>query len=153
MAREPLPLVPTKKTMFSRKMRLWEVDCQLVWSVYFSGGWRRLAQIYFKNRDPNFPLWNPFLIDGVLFVTKSTVRTEIKCNGESQILHELVHETTRKSESQELIRKVSRTKSCIISVFSLHFNLFSKSEILLQNPQFKGLKFKGSHHRRKRQGP
>ena len=33
-----------------------------------------------------------------------TVRKEMKCSGETVILHGLVHDTTRKSESHKLIR-------------------------------------------------
>ena len=36
-----------------------------------------------------------------------TVKKEIKCSGDSEILHELVHDATRKSEKNELIRVVS----------------------------------------------
>ena len=36
-----------------------------------------------------------------------TVRTENKCSGETEMLHELVHDTTRKSESHELINSRS----------------------------------------------
>ena len=36
-----------------------------------------------------------------------TVRKEIECNGETEILHELFHDTMRISESHELICVVS----------------------------------------------
>ena len=36
-----------------------------------------------------------------------TVRKEIKCSGETEILHELVHDTTRKPDTHEQIRLVS----------------------------------------------
>ena len=35
------------------------------------------------------------------------VRKKIKCSGDSEILHELVRDTTRKSEKHKLIRVVS----------------------------------------------
>ena len=40
---------------------------------------------------------------------QGTVWKEMKCSGETEILHQLVHDTTRKSESHELIRVVSWT--------------------------------------------
>ena len=45
-------------------------------------------------------------LEQCLIVARS-VRKEMKCSGETEILHELVHDTTRKSESHELIRVVS----------------------------------------------
>ena len=37
---------------------------------------------------------------------------EMKCSGDSEILRELVHDTTRKSEKHELIRVISWTNPC-----------------------------------------
>ena len=53
-----------------------------------------------------------------------TVRKEMKCSGNIGILHELVRDTTRKSEKHELIRVVSRTNLCSISESQLHFISF-----------------------------
>ena len=57
------------------------------------------------------------------YFTFHTVRKEIKCSGDSEILHEKVRDTTctRKSEKHEIIRVVSRTISCSISESRLHF--------------------------------
>ena len=38
------------------------------------------------------------------------VRKEMKCSGETEIVHKLLHDTSRKSESHEVIHVVSRTK-------------------------------------------
>ena len=40
-------------------------------------------------------------------LSQRTVRKEMKCSGETEILHELVHDNTRKSEIHELIHVVS----------------------------------------------
>ena len=53
-----------------------------------------------------------------------TVRKEMKCSGNIGILHELVLDTTQKSEKHELIRVVSRTNLCSISESQLHFISF-----------------------------
>ena len=44
-----------------------------------------------------------------------TVNKEIKCSGDSEILHEIVRDITRKSEKHEPNRVISRTISCSIS--------------------------------------
>ena len=59
------------------------------------------------------------------------VRNEIKCSGEAKILHELVHDTARKSENRELIRVVIWTNSCSISVTPLHFISFRTVHIVV----------------------
>ena len=41
------------------------------------------------------------------FLDPYTARKAIKCSDETEILHELVHDTTRESESHELICVVS----------------------------------------------
>ena len=43
-----------------------------------------------------------------------TVRMEIKSRGDSEILHEIVRDTERKSEKHEIIRVVSQT-ICVVS--------------------------------------
>ena len=43
-----------------------------------------------------------------------TVRMEIKRSGDSEILHEIVRDTERKSEKHEIIRVVSQT-ICVVS--------------------------------------
>ena len=53
-----------------------------------------------------------------------TVRKEIKCCTDSEILHGIVHYTTRKSEKHNLIRVVSWTNLCSISESPLHFISF-----------------------------
>ena len=53
-----------------------------------------------------------------------TVRNEMQCGGETEIIHELVHDTARKYENHELIRVVSWTNSWSISVSPLHFISF-----------------------------
>ena len=53
-----------------------------------------------------------------------TVRKEIKCCRDSEILHGLVHDTTRKSEKHNLIRVVSWTNLCSNSESPLHFISF-----------------------------
>ena len=45
----------------------------------------------------------------------------MKYSGDSEILHEIVRDTTRKSEKHELIRVVSQAFSCSISESTLHF--------------------------------
>ena len=45
----------------------------------------------------------------------------MNCSGDSEILHQIVRDTTRKSEKHELIRVVSRTISCSISESPLKF--------------------------------
>ena len=42
-----------------------------------------------------------------------TVRKETKCSEETEILHEQVHEATRKSESHELIRVIYSKKRVV----------------------------------------
>ena len=42
-------------------------------------------------------------------------KKEIRCSWDSEILHEIVRDTTRKLKKNELIRGVSRTISCSIS--------------------------------------
>ena len=55
-----------------------------------------------------------------LACTVYTVRKEMKCSVETEILYELVHETTLKSENHELI--------CVISRFPRYtFHFFSNS--------------------------
>ena len=63
----------------------------------------RLKTFYVIYPPPPFPL---------------TVRKEIKCSRETQVLHELVQDATRKSESHELFRVVH------ILVSPLHFICF-----------------------------
>ena len=54
----------------------------------------------------------------------------MKHSGETEVLHELVHDNTRKSESHELIYVVvSWTNSCSISVSTLHFISFLTVQI------------------------
>ena len=50
---------------------------------------------------------------------------------ETELLHELVHDTTRKSESHELIWVVLWTNSCSISVYPATFNFISNSVVEL----------------------
>ena len=56
--------------------------------------------------------------------TVYTLKKELKCSRDSEILHEIVRDTTRKSEKYELVRIVSRTISCRISKSTLHFISF-----------------------------
>ena len=51
-------------------------------------------------------------------------KKKMKCSGNSEILHEIVHDTTRKSEKHELICVVSRTCLCSISESPLNFISF-----------------------------
>ena len=53
-----------------------------------------------------------------------TVTKEMKCSGDSEILYEIVRDTTRIPEEHELISVISRTISCIISESPLHFIYF-----------------------------
>ena len=53
----------------------------------------------------------------------------MKCSGDSEILHEKVCDTKRKSGKHELIRVISRTISCSILESQLHFISFSKQWI------------------------
>ena len=46
------------------------------------------------------------LVKNTMLYPYITDRTENKYSGETEMLHELVHDTTRKSESHELIRVV-----------------------------------------------
>ena len=48
----------------------------------------------------------------------------MKCSGDSDILYEIVRDTTRIPEEHELISVISRTISCIISESPLHFIYF-----------------------------
>ena len=48
----------------------------------------------------------------------------MKGSGDFEILHEIVRDTTRKSENHELIRVVSQTIACTISKSPLHFIFF-----------------------------
>ena len=41
------------------------------------------------------------------YATVYNVRKEMKCSGDSEILHELVRDNTQKSEKLKLIREVS----------------------------------------------
>ena len=53
-----------------------------------------------------------------------TVRKEIKCSGDSEILHEIVRDTTQTSSSFSDFRVVSRTISCSTSEYPPYFILF-----------------------------
>ena len=52
-------------------------------------------------------------------------KKKIKCGGDSEILKEIVRDTTRKLEKHELVRLVSWTIMCSTSEFLLHFISFS----------------------------
>ena len=58
------------------------------------------------------------------FVARYTVRKEMKCSGASEILHGLVHDTTRISSFFSDFRVVSWTNSCRISESPLHLISF-----------------------------
>ena len=53
------------------------------------------------------------------FYSVCTVRQEMKCSGDSEILQEIVCDTTRKSEKHELIRVVLQA-----TVFRVHILKF-----------------------------
>ena len=53
-----------------------------------------------------------------------TVRKEIKCSGDLEILHKIVCATIRKLGKHELFRVLSRTISFSISKSPLHFSSF-----------------------------
>ena len=52
-------------------------------------------------------------------------KKKLKCSGDSEILKEIVRNTTRKLEKHELVRLVSWTILCSTSEFLLHFISFS----------------------------
>ena len=60
-------------------------------------------------------------------ITVYTVRKEMKCRGDSEILHEIVRDTSRKSEKHELILEVSQTVSCSILESPIRFIFFSNN--------------------------
>ena len=53
-----------------------------------------------------------------------TVKNEMKCSGDYEILHKIIRDTTRKSEKHELICVGFATISCSISEFPLLFISF-----------------------------
>ena len=53
-----------------------------------------------------------------------TDKKEIKCNEDSELLQEVVRDTTRNSSCFSEFRVVSRTISCSISESLLHFSFF-----------------------------
>ena len=56
-----------------------------------------------------------------------TVKKEMKWSRNSEILHEIVRDTSRKSEKHELILEVSQTVSCSILESPIRFIFFSKN--------------------------
>ena len=56
--------------------------------------------------------------------SSSTVKKEMKCSRDSEIIHEIVRDTTRKSEMHEVIHAVSRTISWSILESLLQFVSF-----------------------------
>ena len=64
----------------------------------------------------------------------------MKCNVDFEILHEVVCDTTRKSERHELIRVVSRSISCSISKSSLHFIYFLTVLLIISNCELAAIK-------------
>ena len=50
-----------------------------------------------------------------MLIESYTGELEMKCSGDSEILHEIVCDTTRKSEKHKLICVVSQTILCSIS--------------------------------------
>ena len=53
-----------------------------------------------------------------------TVKKKMKCSEDFEILHEIVSDTTRKSEKHEIICELSQTISYSISESPLHFISF-----------------------------
>ena len=53
-----------------------------------------------------------------------TVKKDIKCSGNSEILQDILRDTTQKSKKNELIRVVSRTIVYSFSESPLHFISF-----------------------------
>ena len=77
--------------------------------------------------------WRLLSFSDILFSisTTTTMATATHCykgnevySGDSEILHEIVRDTTRIPEEHELISVISRTISCIISESPLHFIYF-----------------------------
>ena len=56
-------------------------------------------------------------------ISNCIIKNEMKCTGDLEIIHEIVLDTTGKSEKHELIRVVSPIISCSISESPLHFFL------------------------------
>ena len=56
-----------------------------------------------------------------------TVKKEMKWSRNSEILHEIVRDTSRKSEKHELILEVSQTVSCSILESPIRFIFFSNN--------------------------
>ena len=82
---------------------------------------RQQGSIFYQN-NYIFPPPPPLTIWKSHFPPQRSVIKEMKCGGDSEILHEIVLDNTRKSERHDLIRVVTRTISCIISKFPLHFS-------------------------------
>ena len=53
----------------------------------------------------------------------------MKCSGENEIQHELLHDTAQTLESHELIRVVSLSTSYSFSVSLLHFIFFKQCRV------------------------
>ena len=72
-------------------------------------------------------LFCPLYLFWSLYLFTYTVRKKIKCCWNSEIIHKLVRDTSRKSEKHELIRALSWNNPCSISESPLQFISFVSS--------------------------
>ena len=88
--------------------------------------WLPVQYLLFMCRYDLFT-WYPFVYLATYSVSLHTVRKEIKCSGDFEILNGFVHDTTRISPCFSDFRFISRTISCSSSESPLHFISFFNS--------------------------